>query len=97
MTMITPTIATPVVLLICIAVSIQHHFCGMCCFASPRCIIMDNGAYGVMVSTWACGAHSEGSNPSRHPFLVFCVDIVEVEGNASFYKNLVFANKNNIL
>ena len=27
-----------------------------------------HGAYGVMVSTRACGARSEGSNPSRHPF-----------------------------
>lgn len=26
-----------------------------------------NGAYGVMVSTTACGAVSSGSNPDRHP------------------------------
>ena len=67
MTMMPPAIAMLVVLFLFIAVSIQHCFGEMCCFVLLRCIIRSNGAYGVMVSTWACGAHSEGSNPSRHP------------------------------
>lgn len=32
-------------------------------------IIKKYGAYGVMVSTGACGAPSTGSNPVRHPLL----------------------------
>lgn len=67
MMLIPTTIAIPVILFFFIAVSIQHCFGEMCYFMLLRCIIRGNGAYGVMVSTWACGAHSEGSNPSRHP------------------------------
>mgnify|MGYP006908203102 CR=1 FL=1 len=36
-----------------------------------------DGVYGVMVSTRACGALSSGSNPDRHPFYftqLFCLE-----------------------
>lgn len=32
-------------------------------------MLLDAGAYGVMVSTAACGAVCPGSNPGRHPKL----------------------------
>ena len=52
---------------------------------------MLHGAYGVMVSTRACGALSQGSNPCRHPmkriFFIFAT---------SFILNLIWENLHSI-